>query len=114
MAGNIRSMSELLYEFYYDYMRPKYDFKVNLCLIDTDSFVYEIETKSIYRDIAKDVKERFDTREYSKDDNRSLPVGKNKKVTGLMKDNLGGKIMTEFVPLMAKIYAYRRIDRLVV
>ena len=95
-------------------MRPKYDFKVNLCLIDTDSFVYEIETKSIYRDIAKDVKERFDTREYSKDDNRSLPVGKNKKVTGLMKDNLGGKIMTEFVPLMAKIYAYRRIDRLVV
>ena len=79
--------------------------------MDTDSFVYEIETEDFYRDIAKDVEKRFDTSGYSKDDNRPLPIGKNKKVIGLMKDELGGKIMTEFVALRAKMYAYRKIDK---
>ena len=101
----------LMYEFHYDYMRPKYGSKVKLCYMDTDSFVYEIETKDFYRDIAKDVEKRFDTSGYSKDENRPLPIGKNKKVIGLMKDELGGKIMTEFVALRAKMYAYRKIDR---
>ena len=79
--------------------------------MDTDSFVYEIETEDFYKDISKDVKKRFDTSGYSKDDNRSLPIGKNKKVIGLMEDELGGKIMTEFVALRAKMYAYRKIDK---
>ena len=69
----------LMYEFHYDCMRPKYGSKVNLCYMDTDSFVYEIETKNFYRDIAKDVKKRFDTSGYSKDDNRPLPIRENKK-----------------------------------
>ena len=64
--------------------------------MDTDSFVYGIETEDFYRDIAKDVEKRFDKDGYLKDDNRSLPIGKNKKMIGLMKDNLGGKIMAEF------------------
>ena len=51
----------LKYEFHYDYMRPKYGSKVNLCYMDTNSFVYDIETEDFYRDIAKDVKKRFDT-----------------------------------------------------
>ena len=102
----------LMYEFHYDYMRPRYGSKVKLCYMDTDSFVYEIETKDFYRDIAKDVEERIDTSEYSKDDNRPLPTGKNKKKIGLMKGELGGKIMTEFVALRAKIYAYRKTDGL--
>ena len=76
----------LMYEFHYDYMRPKYGSKVKLCYMDTDSFVYEIETEDFYRDIAKDVEKRFDTSGYSKDDNRPLPIGKNKKVIGLMKN----------------------------
>ena len=76
-----------------------------LCYMDTDSFVYEIETKDFYRDIAKDVEKRFDTSGYSKDENRPLPIRENKKVIGLMKDELGGKIMTEFVALRAKMYA---------
>ena len=59
-----------------------------------------------YRDIAKDVKKRFDTSGYSKDDNRPLPIGENKKVIGLMKDELGGKIMTEFVALRANLFIY--------
>ena len=101
------------YEFHYDYTRPKYGSKVKLCYMDTDSFVYEIETEDFYRDTAKDVGKRFDTSGYSKNDNRPLSIGKNKKVIGLMKDELGGKIMTEFVALRAKMYAYRKIDRLV-
>ena len=79
--------------------------------MDTDSFVYEIETEDFYRDIAKDVEKRFGTSGYLKDDNRPLPIGENKKVIGVMKDELGGKIMTEFVALRAKMYAYRKIDR---
>ena len=101
----------LMYEFHYDYMRPKYGSKVNICYMDTDRFVYEIETEYFYRDIAKDVKKRFNTSGYSKDDNRPLPVGENKKVIGLMKNELSGKIMTEFVALRAKIYAYRKISK---
>ena len=80
--------------------------------MDTDSFVYEIETKDFYRDIPRDVKKRFDASGYSKDDNRPLPIGENKKVIGLIKDELVGKIMKEFVALRAKMYAYRKIDRL--
>ena len=70
----------LMYEFHYDHMRPKYGSKVNLCYMDTDSFVYEIEAEDFYRDIVKDVEKRFDTSGYSKDDNRPLPIGINKKI----------------------------------
>ena len=69
----------LMYEFHYDYMRPKYGSKVNLCYMETDSFVYEIEAEDFYKDIANDVEKRFDTSAYSKDDDRSLPIGKNLK-----------------------------------
>ena len=79
--------------------------------MDSDSFVYEIETEDFYRDIAKAVKKRFDTRRYSKDNKRPLPIRENKKVIGVMKDELGGKIMTEFVALRVKMYAYRKIDK---
>ena len=100
-----------MYEFHYDYMRPTYGRKVNLCYMDTDSFVYEIETEDFYRDIAKDVDKRFHISECSKDENRPPPIGKNKKVIGLMKDELGGKMMNEIVALRAKMYAYRNIDK---
>ena len=56
------------------------------------------------------MKEKFDTSGYSKKDARPLPIGLNKKVIGLMKDELGGKIMTEFVALRPKLYAYRKLD----
>ena len=92
-------------------MRPKYDSKVKLCYMDTDSFVYEIGNEDFYRYIAKDVEKRSDTSGYSKDENSPLPTGRNKKVKGPMKDKLAGKIMTEFVALRAKMYAYRKIDK---
>ena len=66
-------------------------------------FVY-IKTDDIYEDIAEDVQIRFDTSNYEL--NRPMPKGKNKKVTGLMKYELGGKIMTKFVRLRAKTYNY--------
>ena len=78
--------------------------------MDTDSLVYDIKTEDFYADIANDVETKFDTSGYSKEDTRPLPIGKNRKVIGLMKDELGGKIMTEFVALRPKLYAYRKLD----
>ena len=100
----------IIYEFHYDYMKPKYGNNLTLCYMDTDSFVYNIKTENFYEDIAPDVETRFDTSGYSKEDARPLPIGLNKKVIGLMKDELGGKIMTEFVALRPKLYAYRKLD----
>ena len=93
-----------MYEFWYDYVKNKYDSRANLCYMDTDSFVIDIKTKDFYKDIAMDVKERFDTSNYIHD--RPLPKGVNKKVLGLMKDELGGGIITEFVALRPKAYSY--------
>ncbi|XP_057308120.1 uncharacterized protein LOC130646006 [Hydractinia symbiolongicarpus] len=108
----ILDMSKMvMYEFHYNYMQPKYGSKLQLCYMDTDSFVYHIRTHDFYRVIANDVEARFDTSAYSKDDNKPLPMGKNKKVVGLMKDELGGKIMTEFITLRAKPYAYKSLTK---
>ena len=94
----------IMYEFHYDYMLPKYGDNITLCYMDTDSFVYDIETNNFYKDIADDVEARFDTSGYC---DRPLPVGKNKKVIGLMKDELGGEIMKESISLHPKMYSYR-------
>ena len=93
-----------MYEFWYDYVKIKYEDKARLCYMDTDSFVVNIKTKDFYKDISKDVNERFDTSNYTFD--RPLPAGVNKKVIGLMKDELGGDIITEFVALRPKAYSY--------
>ena len=94
----------LMHEFWYDYMKPKYGNDVKLCYMDTDSFIMNIKTEDFYKDIANDVEKRFDTSNYEV--NRPLPTGKNKKVIGSMKDELGGKIITEFVTLRPKAYSY--------
>ena len=98
----------LMYEFWYDYMKPKYGNRVKLCYMDTDSFVINIKTNDFYKDIANDVEKRFDTSNYEVD--RPLSTGKNKKVIGLMKDELGGKIIMEFVTLRPKTYSYLTDD----
>ena len=95
----------VVYEFHYDYMATKYGKKLDLCYMDTDSLIYNIETEDFYKDIAEDVPARFDTSGYNPD--RPLPVGLIKNVIGLMKDELGGEIMTEFVTLRPKMYAYK-------
>ena len=83
----------LIYEFWYDIVKPKYREKAKLCFIDTDSFTVYIETDYIYKDISEDVETKFG----------SL---KEQKVIGLMKDELGEKIMNEFLGLRAKTYSY--------
>ena len=98
----------LMYEFWYDYIKPKYNGSVKLCYMDTDSFVMNIKTNDFYKDISSDVDKKFDTSNYEV--NRPLPTGKNKKVIGLMKDELGGKIITEFVTLRPKTYSYLTDD----
>ena len=98
----------LMYEFWYDYMKPKYNDNVKLCYMDTDSVVMNIKTNDFYKDIANDVEKIFNTSNYEV--NRSLPTGKNKRVIGLMKDELGGKFYTEFVTLRPKTYSYSTDD----
>ena len=100
----------LMYEFWYDYLKPKYQDKVKLCYMDTDSFIIHIETNDFFEDIAIDVDKWFDTCKYDKNDNRPLPRGKNKKVIGKFKDELNGMIMTEFIALRAKTYAFVQIN----
>ena len=96
----------LMYGFWYDYVKPKYQDKAKLCYMDADSFITHIKTENCYEDIADDVEKQFDTSNYSEDecnssDKRPLPIGKNKKKIGLFKDELGEKIMKEFVGLRA-------------
>ena len=112
LGQTILDLSKIaMYEFHYDYMVPKYSLeKLKLCYMDTDSPVYDIKTEDFYEDIANDVEARFDTSGYSKTDFRPLPIGLNKKVIRLMKDELGGKIMTEFVALRPKLYSYKKLD----
>ena len=98
----------LMYEFWYDYMKPKYNDNIKLCYMDTDSFIMNIKTEDFYKDISNDVEKRIDTSNYEV--NRPLPTGKNKKVIGLMKDELRGKIIMEFVTLRPKTYSYLTDD----
>ena len=99
-----------MYEFWCDYIKPKYGNKARLCYTDTDSFVIYVKTDDFYKDIANDVERLFDTSNYDKRDEKPLPIGKNKKVIGLFKDKLGEKIVTEFCAIRAKAYAYKLDD----
>ena len=98
----------LMYAVWYDYMKPKYNNAVKFCYMDMDSFIINIKTNYFYKDIANHVENRFDTSNYEV--NRPLPTGKNKKIIGLMKDELGGKIITEFVTLRPKTYSFLTDD----
>ena len=105
----------LTYEFWFEHIKPKYRDKARLYYMDTDSFVMHIKTEDILmmmmmKDVADDVERWFDTSNYNEKNKRPLPIGKNKKVIGMFKDELGGKIMTEFCALRAKAYAYKLDD----
>ena len=73
-----------------------------LCYMDTDSFGIHIKTEDFYKDIANDVEKWFFTSSYDDKDKILLPIGKNKKVIGLFKDEFRGRIVKEFVVLRAK------------
>ena len=94
----------VMYEFFYDYVKPNYGENAKLCYADTDSLNVDVKTDDIYKDTVQDVETRLDLSNYEID--RPLPRGKNEKIIGLMKEKLGGEIMKEFFGLRAKTYIY--------
>ena len=92
----------LVYEFWYYYIKSKYQDTANLCYMNTDSSIIHIKTEDFYKDIADDVEKWFDTSNYSEDDKRSLPRGMNKKQIGLFKDESGGTILIEIIAVRSK------------
>ena len=100
----------LMYDFHYNYIKKKYGDKAKLLLTDTDSLMYEIQTEDFYKDINKDVKDKFDTSDYPFDHPSGIPSGINKKVLGMFKDEANGNIIDEFVGLRAKLYSYKMFE----
>ena len=105
---------ELMYEFYLILnqilliLKPKYNDKINLLYMDTDSFVLHIETEDFFEDIKNDIHDWFDTSKYLKSLNLPLEYGVNKKIIGKMKDELFDGFMKEFIAIAPKIYGFRQ------
>ena len=105
----ILSLSKIkMYEYWYDEMKSKYKDRIKLCYMNTDSFIMHIKTEDFCKDIADDVEKKYDTSNYTVE--RQLPMGKNEKVIGMKKDELGGRIMKEFIGLRPKCYSYLTYD----
>ena len=106
MGFSILDLSKLLmYKFHYEYIQ--YKFIARLLFTDTDSLVYEIKKVDAYEDFYQH-KDLFDFSGYSSILKFLDPV--NKKVIGKMKDELKGKIISEFVRLKSKIYSLISVD----
>ena len=99
----------LMYEFWYDYIKPEYGDKAKLCYTDTDSLVMHIKTEDFDKDIANDVERLFDTSSYNKKGDRPLRISKNKRIIDMFKDELKDKIMTEFCALRPK-HMLKKLD----
>ena len=96
-----------MYEFWYDHLKNKHNDKVELIYTDTDSFIIEVETDDIYKDMYEN-KNQYDFSEYP--ENHPNFDMSNKKVLGKFKDELKSKIITEFIALKPKMYGFEFID----
>ena len=102
---SVLELSKLaMFEFHYRHMEPKYGDNLKLCFTDTDSLLYEITTDDVYKDMQEDL-HLYDTSDYPT--THSLHSNKNKKIPGLMKDEMNGAIIEEFVGLRAKMYSVK-------
>ena len=81
----------VMHEFLYGYIKPNYSDKLMLRYMGRDNFGVHIKTDNICKNIAENVASRFDTSDYEAD--RPLPMEKNERFIGLMKDELGGQII---------------------
>nr|XP_022910659.1 uncharacterized protein LOC111421711 [Onthophagus taurus] len=91
----------LMYNFYYDFLKPKYGESIRLCYMDTDSFTVLIDSDDVYRDVKLNL-DKFDTSNYSPDNQLDIPL-RNKAVLGKMKDENCGNIMVEFIGLRSNV-----------
>ena len=108
LGMSILDLSKIvMFDFHYKYIKLKYGKQAKLLFTDTDSFLYEIQTEDFYKDISGDVKDRFDTSNYSEGHPSGIPTGINNKVLGMFKDEAAGKVIKEFVGLRAKLYSYK-------
>ena len=98
----------LMHEVWYDYIKPKYQQNAKLCYMDTDNFIINIKAEDFYEDISNDVEKRFDISNY--EIKTPLPIGRNKKLIGLMNDEPGEKIISEFATLRPRTYSYLMDD----
>ena len=97
----------LMFDFHYNYIKPKYGTKAELLFTDTDSLMYQIQTEDFYKDISADIKTKFDTSDYPKDHPSGILTGENKKVIGMFKDEVAGKQITHFIGLRPKLYSFK-------
>lgn len=101
-----------MYHFHYDIVKPYYQDSVKMCYTDTDSFIYSIKSDDFYHDLKTHFLKYFDTSNYSIQNEYDLPCI-NKKVPGLFKDEMGGRIITEFVGLRSKLYCVKTQDMVI-
>ena len=108
MVAVILETSKLhMHEFWYDHLKQKYGNKIQLIYTDIDSFIIEVETDDIYKDMYEDG-HLYDFSDYPKDHPKYNAF--NKKVYGIFKDDLNGKIIVEFIADKPKMYSYEYID----
>ena len=69
----------LMFDFHYYYIREKYNDAAELLFTDTDSLLYLIHTDDFYKDISKDIKQKFDTSDYPESHPSGIETGVNKK-----------------------------------
>ena len=104
---------ELMHQFYYEYLKPKYDEKVKLLYMDRDSFILKIKRYDFFEDTKEDLEEWFNSSNYHKDmvlpDEYRKNANVNKNVIGKMKNELGKGLMSEFIALSPKVYAYKQV-----
>ena len=96
-----------MYKFFYDVLKPKFGDQIRLVYTDTDSFVIHTETDDICNDL-KELKDYMDLSDYPKE--HKPYDSTNKKKLGYFKDEVNGKIITEFIGLQAKMYAFKLDD----
>ena len=98
----------LMYDFYYNVMKNRYNNKVILLYMDTRSPIMEIKPNDFY-DVKLNMLHNFHTSDYQKNNVYVISLV-NKNVLGKFKDELGGQIMEEFIGLISKLYAYKLFD----
>lgn len=95
----------IMYEFFYNHLKPKYGENIRMAYTDTDSFIMEVKTDCFYSDMQQSI-EMYDTNDYAESNIFNMPRC-NKKVPGLFKDELNGEILTEFGGLRSKMYCVK-------